>query len=76
MPTGDVVLTEGAQLVAAGVLTLARELGVCWWTIMNAVVEHGTPLVDVTTPCPEVENLWVEELILQSYLDAGRARST
>lgn len=25
---------------------VAAELGVCWWTVMNAVAEHGTPLVD------------------------------
>lgn len=32
---------ENARPVAG----LARELGVCWWTVMNAVIEHGTPLV-------------------------------
>ncbi len=21
-------------------------MGVCWWTVMNAVIEHGTPLVE------------------------------
>jgi transposase len=31
---------------ARPVSQLADELGVCWWTIMNAVIEHGTPLVD------------------------------
>ncbi len=31
---------------ARPVSQLADELGVCWWTIMNAVTEHGTPLVD------------------------------
>ena len=25
---------------------VADEFGVCWWTVMNAVIEHGTPLVD------------------------------
>jgi hypothetical protein len=28
----------------AGLMT--REFAVCWWTVMNAVAEHGTPLVD------------------------------
>ena len=31
---------------ARPVSQLADELRVCWWTITNAVVEHGTPLVD------------------------------
>jgi len=31
---------------ARPVSRVARELGVCWWTVMNAVIEHGTPLVD------------------------------
>lgn len=33
---------ENARPVAG----VARELGVCWWTVMNAVIKHGTPLVD------------------------------
>jgi transposase len=31
---------------ARPVAALARELGVSWWTVMEAVVEHGTPLVE------------------------------
>ncbi len=31
---------------ARPVSRVATELGVCWWTVMNAVIEHGTPLVD------------------------------
>ena len=31
---------------ARPVSELATELGVCWWTVMGAVIEHGTPLVD------------------------------
>ena len=31
---------------ARPVARVAAELGVCWWTVMNAVIEHGTPLVD------------------------------
>jgi transposase len=34
---------------ARAVAQVARELGVCWWTVMNAVIEHGTPLVDDPT---------------------------
>src|SRR5436305_12012893 len=31
---------------ARAVSRVAAEFGVCWWTVMNAVVEDGTPLVD------------------------------
>jgi len=31
---------------ARPVAQVAREFGVCWWTVMNATIEHGTPLVD------------------------------
>ena len=30
--------------LALPVAVVARELGVCWWTVMDAVVLHGTPL--------------------------------
>ena len=50
----QVVLTRstGAEMclrvgeLARAVSQVADEFGVCWETIMNAVVEHGTPLVD------------------------------
>jgi hypothetical protein len=32
--------------LAQPVASVARELGVCWWTVMDAVWRHGTPLVD------------------------------
>jgi hypothetical protein len=31
---------------ARPVAQVAREFAVCWWTVMNAVIEHDTPLVD------------------------------
>lgn len=31
---------------ARPVSSLATELGVCWSTVMDAVIDHGTPLVD------------------------------
>jgi transposase len=31
---------------ARPVAELAEEMGVCWWTVMGAVIEHGSPLVD------------------------------
>jgi hypothetical protein len=50
----QVVLTRRAGMEAfrqvgehaRPVAQVAREVGVCWATIMNAVEEHGTPLVD------------------------------
>jgi hypothetical protein len=38
--------TEACRQVgelARPVSKVAEELGVCWWTVMNAVVEHATP---------------------------------
>ena len=32
--------------LALPVAVVARELGVCWWTVMDAVLLHGTPLVE------------------------------
>ena len=31
---------------ARPVAQVAREFSVCWWTVINAVLEHGTPLVN------------------------------
>jgi transposase len=52
---------------------IAAELGVCWWTIMNAVVEHGTPLVDDPDRVGAVHQLGVDET---SFLRANRSHST
>ncbi len=38
---------------ARPVAGLARELGVCWWTVMEAVKEHGTP-----SSRPVVASVW------------------
>ncbi len=40
---------------------VADEFGVCWWTVMNAVVEHGTPLVDDPNRVGRVRQLGVDE---------------
>ncbi len=77
----QVVLTRRAGLEtcrqvgenARPVAQLARELGVCWWTVMNAVIEHGTPLVDDPDRVGEVTQLGVDET---SFLKANRAHST
>ncbi len=55
------------------VAVVARELGVCWWTVMNAVVLHGTPLVDDPERVGKVRALGIDET---SFLAANRERST
>lgn len=52
---------------------VADELGVCWWTVMNAVIEHGTPLVDDPNRVGSVRQLGVDET---SFLKANREHST
>jgi transposase len=54
---------------ARPVSQLADELRVCWWTVMNAVVEHGTPLVDDPDRVGPVSQLGVDET---SFLKATR----
>src|SRR5215213_5956638 len=77
----QVVLTRRAGVEACRqvgenarpVSQLAEELGVCWWTIMNAVVEHGTPLVDDPDRIGVVRQLGVDET---SFLAANRHHPT
>ncbi len=59
--------------LARPVATVAAELGVCWWTVMNAVVEHGTPLVDDPERIGAVRQLGVDET---SFLAANRQHCT
>ncbi len=73
----QVVLTRrgGAEVcrqvgeLARPVATVAAELGVCWWTVMNAVVEHGTPPVDDPERIGALRQLGVDET---SFLAANR----
>lgn len=58
---------------AEPVSTVATEVGVCWWTAMNAVVEHGTPLVDDPARVGPVAQLGVDET---SFLRANRHHAT
>jgi transposase len=58
---------------ARPVSQLARELGVCWWTVMSAVIEHGTPLVEDPVRVGPVRALGVDET---SFLAANRRHST
>ena len=58
---------------ARPVAELAEELGVCWWTVMAAVIEHGTPLVDDPSRVGPVAKLGVDET---SWLAANRFHPT
>ena len=58
---------------ARAVSVVAAELGVCWWTVMNAVVEHGSPLVDDPDRIGVVAQLGIDET---TYLSAKPAHPT
>jgi transposase len=58
---------------ARPVSVVADEVGVCWWTAMNAVIEHGAPLVDDPARVGMVTQLGVDET---SFLKANRKHST
>ena len=58
---------------ARPVAALARELGVCWSTVMGAVVEHGQALVDDPGRVGPVTNLGVDET---AFLKANREHPT
>lgn len=58
---------------ARPVAGLARELGVGWATVMDAVVEHGAPLVDDPNRVGPVSQLGVDET---SFLKANREHPT
>jgi transposase len=59
--------------LARPVSRVAQEFGVCWWTVMNAVIEHGTPLVDDPDRVGAVAHLGVDET---SFLAAKHNHST
>lgn len=59
--------------LARPVSQVAGEFAVCWDTIMNAVIEHGTPLVDDPARVGDVRQLGVDET---SFLRANRRHST
>jgi len=47
--------------LAMPVAQVARELGVCWWTVMDAVTTHGTPLVEDEHRVGVVRHLGIDE---------------
>jgi transposase len=60
-------------LNARPVAQMARELGVCWDTVMAAVAEHGEPLIDDPDRVGEVRHLGVDET---SFLSATKDHAT
>jgi transposase len=58
---------------ARPVAQMARELGVCWDTVMAAVVEHGEPLIDDPDRVGTVTALGVDET---SWLSATKDHAT
>lgn len=66
-PRSVITLRAGAEAtrhvgeLAMPVAVVARELGVCWWTIMHAVVHHGTPLVEDPERVGRVRALGIDE---------------
>lgn len=59
--------------LARPVAEVARELGVCWWTVMDAVIVHGTPLVDDPDRVGATRALGVDET---SFLSATPEHAT
>jgi transposase len=59
--------------LALPVAVVARELGVCWWTVMDAVTLHGTPLVDDPDRVGPVRAMGIDET---SFLSANRQHAT
>jgi transposase len=78
-PRAVLTLRAGAEAtrqvgeLAMPVAVVARELSVCWWTVMNAVVLHGTPLFDDPKRVGTVKALGIDET---SFLSANAERST
>jgi transposase len=65
--------TRQVGALALPVAVVARELGVCWWTVMDAVELHGTPLVDDPARVGQVRALGIDET---SFLSATREHAT
>jgi transposase len=60
---------EATRLVgelAQPVASVARELGVCWWTVMEAVKGHGAPLVEDPERVGPVRAMGIDETNYQS----------
>ena len=72
-PRAVLTLRAGAEAtrqvgeLALPVAVVARELGVCWWTVMDAVVLHGAPLIEDPGRVKKVRALGIDET---SFLSA------
>ena len=60
--------------LALPIAVVAKELGVCWWTVMDAVVRHGTPLVEDPERVGWVRALGIDETSFLSVTCADGAR--
>ena len=58
---------------ARPVSTVAAEFRMCWWTIMNAVIEHGTRLIDDPARIGPATKLGIDET---AFLAANREHHT
>lgn len=65
--------TRQVGQLARPVAEVAREFGVCWWTVMNAIIQHGKPLVDEPDRVGVTRALGVDETTFQS---ANREHTT
>src|SRR5271169_3289790 len=78
-PRAVLTLRAGAEAtrqvgeLALPVAVVAKELGVCWWTVMDAVIAHGTPLVEDPDRVGYVRALGIDET---SFLSATREHHT
>lgn len=52
---------------ARPVAQLAEEMGVCWWTVMAAVIECGTPLVEDPNRVGVVDKLGIDETVASQF---------
>ncbi len=72
-PRAVLTLRAGAEAtrqvgeLALPVAVVAHELGVCWWTVMDAVVLHGAPLIEDPRRVKRVRALGIDET---SFLSA------
>jgi transposase len=70
---GGAEATRQVGELAMPVAVVARELGVCWWTIMGAVIRHGTPLIEDPRRVGSPRALGIDET---SFLSATPEHTT
>src|ERR1700733_9650682 len=70
---GGAEATRQVGELALPVAVVARELGVCWWTVMGAVIRHGTPLIEDPRRVGSPRALGIDET---SFLSATPEHTT